>query len=60
MNIPECVRNSANTGGQNQQILKLLNVMVTSFCIEGPGEGGVVVGLVRLKAMQMHAGVSVG
>ena len=27
-------------GGQNLQILKLLNVMVTSFCIYGGGRGG--------------------
>ena len=33
MNMPERLRDSANTGGQNLQILKLLNVMVT-------GEGG--------------------
>ena len=33
INMPERLRDSANTGGQNLQILKLLNVMVT-------GEGG--------------------
>ena len=27
-------------GGQNLQILKLLNVMVTSFCIDRDGGGG--------------------
>ena len=36
MNMPERLRDSDNTGGQNVQILKLLNVMVT-------GEGGEVV-----------------
>ena len=41
MNIPEHVCDSANTGGQNLQILKVLNVMVTPFCIEeGRGGGG--------------------
>ena len=41
MNMPERLRDSANTGGQNLQILKLLNVMVTSFCIRrGTGGGG--------------------
>ena len=40
MNMPERLRDSANTGGQNLQILKLLNVMVTSFCINGGGGGG--------------------
>ena len=45
MNMPELlaserVRDSANMGGQNLQILKLLNVMVTSFCIYGGGGGG--------------------
>ena len=60
MNMPECLRDGANTAGQNLQILNLLNVMVTSFCIEEGGGGGeVVVRLVRLKAIQMHAGVSV-
>ena len=39
-NMPERVRDSANMGGQNLQILKLLNVMVTSFCIYGGGGGG--------------------
>ena len=39
MNMPEHVRDSANMGGQNLQILKLLNVMVTSFCIYGGGGG---------------------
>ena len=39
-NMPERVRDSANMGGQNLQILKLLNVMVTSFCIDGGGGGG--------------------
>ena len=34
------VRDSANTGGQNLQILNLINVMVTSFCIDGGGGGG--------------------
>ena len=38
--MPERVRDSANMGGQNLQILKLLNVMVTSFCIYGGGGGG--------------------
>ena len=37
MNMPERVRDSANTGGQNLQIFKLLNVMVTSFCMTGEG-----------------------
>ena len=37
MNMPEHVRDNANMGGQNLQILKLLNVMVTSFCIYGGG-----------------------
>ena len=37
MNMPERLR---NTGGQNVQILKLLNVMVTTFCIDGGGGGG--------------------
>ena len=64
MNIPEHVCDSANTGGQNLQILKVLNVMVTPFCIEGGRGGGggkcMVVRLVRLKAIQMHASVSVG
>ena len=36
MNMPERVRDSANMGGQNLQILKLLNVMVTG----GGGGGG--------------------
>ena len=40
MNMPERVRDGANTGGQNLQILKLLNVMVPSFCIVGEGKGG--------------------
>ena len=45
MNMPELlaserVRDSANMGGQNLQILKLLNVMVTSFCMYGGGGGG--------------------
>ena len=40
MNMPERVRDSANMGGQNLKILKLLNVMVTSFCIERRGGGG--------------------
>ena len=40
MNMPERVRDSAKMGGQNLQILKLLNVMVTSFCIYGGGGGG--------------------
>ena len=39
----ERVRDSANMGGQNLQIFKLLNVMVTSFCIYGGG-GGVELG----------------
>ena len=43
MNMPERVRDSANTGGQNLQILNLINVMVTSFCIDGGGGGEVVV-----------------
>ena len=38
-NMPERVRDSANMGGQNLQILKLF-VMVTSFCIDGGGGGG--------------------
>ena len=40
MNMPEHVRDNANMGGQILQILKLLNVMVTSFCIYGGGGGG--------------------
>ena len=40
MNMPERVRDSANMGGQNLQILKLLNVMVTSFCTDIRGGGG--------------------
>ena len=40
MNMPERVRDSANMGGQNLQILKPLNAMVTSFCIDGGGGGG--------------------
>ena len=40
LNMPERLRYSANMGGQNLQILKLLNVMVTSFCIDGGGRGG--------------------
>ena len=40
MNMPERVRDSANMGGQNLQILKLFNVMVTWFCIYGGGGGG--------------------
>ena len=40
MNMPERVRDGANTGGQNLQILKLLNVMVTSFYMDGGGGGG--------------------
>ena len=40
MNMPERVRDSANMGGQNLQILKLLNVMMTLFCIYGGGRGG--------------------
>ena len=43
MNMPERVRYSANTGGQNLQILKLFNVMVTSFFIDRGGGGEVVV-----------------
>ena len=39
MNMPERVRDSAYMGGQNLQILKLFNVMVTSFCIDGGGGG---------------------
>ena len=50
MNMPEHICYGANTSGQNLQILKLLNVMVTSFYIEGGGGG--VVRLVRLKCTQ--------
>ena len=43
MNMPEREREGVNTGGQNLRtygILKLFNVMVTSFCISGGGGGG--------------------
>ena len=64
MNMPERVREGVNMGGQNLRtygILKLFNAMVTLFCIRGGGGGGeVAVRLIHLKAIQMHAGVSVG
>ena len=41
-NMPERVRDSANMGGKNLQILKLLNVMVTSFCIDGGGSSRLI------------------
>ena len=40
VNMPERLRDSTNMGGQNLQILKLFNVMVTSFFIDGGGGGG--------------------